>query len=159
MRHIDPEEAKATRNPILPNSEGGIATPVRNPGGLFHGWGPKLMLCALAVGTIGFANKPAVAATEHVALAACATADRGASLLSNPTAEIPDGVGARGTTVMRLDLSPLGHINALAIAQSSGDSQLDFEAIRVARQSRYAPAIRHCSAASDQVLYAVTFSE
>jgi TonB family protein len=159
MRQIDPEEPKSIRNPRRPDPEAGIATPGRNPTGLFHGWGPKLMLCALAIGAAGFANKPAIAAPQHVAVSACDTPDRGATLLSNPTPQMPSGVSERGTTVMRIDLSPSGHIEALAIAQSAGDMRLDFEAVRVAQASRYASASRNCNPVSDRVLYAVTFSD
>jgi TonB family protein len=159
MRQTDSEELKATRNPIRPDAEGGIATPRRNPTGLFHGWGPKLMLCAVAIGAFASANKAAIAGPEHVALSACVIPDHGASLLSNPTAEIPAGVSARGTTVLRLDLSPMGHIDRLAVAQSAGDPQLDFEAMRVAQASHYASASRNCTPVSDRVLYAVTFSD
>src|SRR5579884_1445335 len=105
MRQIDSEDPKAMRNPERPDREAGIAAPRRNPGGLFPGWGPKLMLCALAMGGIACANKPAMAASQHVAVAACMTPDRGALLLSNPTPELPLGVSARGTTVMLIDLS------------------------------------------------------
>jgi TonB family protein len=159
MRQIDPEEVKATRNPTRSDSEGGIATPQRNPSGLFHGWGPKLMVCALALAGIGFANTTANAATQQVALSACVAQDRGASLISNPTADIPAGVSARGTTVLQLDLSPSGHVDAVAVAQSAGDPLLDFEAMRVARASRYASASHNCNAVSDRVLYEVVFSE
>jgi TonB family protein len=159
MRQIDTEKPKATRNPIPPDAEGGIATPLRNPTGLFHGWGPKLMVCALAIGAIGFANKTAIAAPQQVALSACVAPDHGAALLSNPIAELPAGVSARGTTVLRIDLSPLGRIDSLSVAQSSGDPLLDFEAVRVARASHYASASRNCTAVSDSVLYAVIFDE
>jgi TonB family protein len=158
MRQIDPEEHKAIRNPARPDQESGIATPGRNPTGLFHGWGPKLMLCALAIGAAGFANAP-VDAAEHVAILACRTQDHGAALLSNPTPELPAGVNASGTTVMRIDVSPLGHIDALTIAQSAGDPRLDFEAMRVARASHYASATRNCNPVSDRVLYDVIFGD
>lgn len=159
MRQIDSEHPKAMRNPERPDREAGIAAPGRNPAGLFHGWGPKLMVCAFAMGSIAFADKPAMADTQHVAMSACVTPDRGALLLSNPTPELPAGVSTRGTTVMRIDVSPSGHVDDLAVVQSAGDPRLDYEAMRVARASRYAYASHNCTAINERVLYAVIFGD
>jgi TonB family protein len=143
-----------TRNPERSDDVAGIALPQRVSGKLFPGWGPKLMLAAFAVGALAVSNRPASAATA-VAQAACG--DHGAVLVSSPVFGAPDGMSGNHETVLRIDLTASGRIANLAVAQSSGDPILDFEAIRVARESRYAAAVDGCKPAADSFLYRVTF--
>jgi TonB family protein len=155
MRHNDTTERIRSRNPERLDDESGVALPKRLPGTLFQGWGPKLMVAALAIGTLALSNKPANAATA-VAMTACE--NHGATLISSPSFDVPDGVAERGDAILRIDLSATGRIENLAVAQSSGDPLLDFEAMRVARESRYNAAIVDCKPAADSVLYRVTFA-
>jgi hypothetical protein len=48
MRQFDYKERAKTRNPEHPGDAAGLALPRRIAGTLFQGWGPKLMLAALA---------------------------------------------------------------------------------------------------------------
>jgi hypothetical protein len=52
MRQSDNKERSKTRNPELPGNEAGLALPRRVRETLFQGWGPKLMLAALAVSAL-----------------------------------------------------------------------------------------------------------
>jgi TonB family protein len=151
---FDNREHLKPRNPERSDDAGGIALPKRVPGQLFPGWGPKLMLATFAVGALAISNRPAEAATV-VAVAACD--QHGAALVSSPAFEIPDGASGDHEAVLRVDLSAAGRIQDLAVAQSTGDPILDFEAIRVVRESRYAAASVGCRPAADSFLYRVTF--
>jgi hypothetical protein len=52
MRQFDDKEHAKTRNPERPGDAAGLALPARVRGTLFQGWGPKLMLAALAVSAL-----------------------------------------------------------------------------------------------------------
>jgi hypothetical protein len=58
MRQFDEKQHAKTRNPERPGDTAGLALPARVPGTLFQGWGPKLMLAALAVSAL---SAPALA--------------------------------------------------------------------------------------------------
>jgi TonB family protein len=96
------------------------------------------------------------AAANVVAVSSCE--DHEARLISRPTVSTPDEAPAGGEAILRVDLSAAGQIRNLTIAQSTGDARLDLEAMRVARESRYAAAFVDCKPAADDVLYRVTFS-
>jgi TonB family protein len=144
MLAIDKNQNRERRNPVRRDA-------------CFDGWGPVLFAAAVVLSALVIFNQPAFAATQ-VAVTSCATADHGAALLSNPIDEMPYGVGASGTTVLRIDLWSTGRIKNIAVAQSSGNSDLDFAAARIANESRYAPAMAACQAVDDSVLYNVTFN-
>lgn len=52
MRQFDDEEHVKTRNPERPDDAAGLALPARVRGTIFQGWGPKLMLAALAASAL-----------------------------------------------------------------------------------------------------------
>jgi TonB family protein len=120
---------------------------------LFQGWGPQLMAAALAAAS-GLAPRPATA--NVVAVSSCE--DHGARLISSPAVSTPDEAPGGGEATLRVRLSAEGQILNVTIAQSTGDPLLDIEALRVARESRYAAAFVGCKPAADDVLYRVSFS-
>jgi hypothetical protein len=157
MLPIENETINQVRNPARPDAEAGPVRLIRTPNPLFRGWGPKLFAAALALSGLVVTNKPAFANDQPTIAYACA--DQGAALLSNPILETPEGVGASGQTIMRVDLSAAGRVHHIAIVQTSGNFDLDFAATREVIQSRYEPAKMGCRAAEDSVLYSVTFAE
>jgi TonB family protein len=155
MRQIDNTNHVKIRTPERPIDEAGVALPKRVPGtSLFQGWGPKLMVAAVAIGALAIANRPANAATV-VAQAACE--NHAATLISSPAFGMPEGVAAGGEAIVRIDLSATGQLQNVAIAQSSGDALLDFTATSIARESRFAPEVADCKPAAGSYLYRVTF--
>ena len=159
MLSIENEQIKQVRNPGRPDSEAGTVRPMRTPSALFHGWGPKLFVAALAICGLSLSTKPAFAATQIAIISGCAAPDHGASLLSAPDVETPDGVGAAGEAIMRADLSSAGRVRDVAMAQSSGTFELDFAAMQVVRESRFAPASIGCTPAGESVLYDVIYTQ
>lgn len=158
MQDIDNKQIQKTRNPeVSENDHAGLVSYRRTPSQLFQGWGPKLMAAALAIGGLVASTLPATAAVKVIALATCA--GREASLISHPDAEIPSDVNVRGETVLRIDLSAMGQISSLNVQQSAGDPELDWEAMRVARGSRFTAASAGCQPAADEFLYKVIFSD
>jgi TonB family protein len=155
MREIDNNEHLKIRNPERPDQETGIALPRRLPQTVFQGWGPKLMAATLAAGTLVLSNSPAKASTT-VAQTSCE--DHGAVVLSSPEFSAPEGIVAEGETVLRINLTAQGQIQDLAVVQSSGNALLDYEAMRVASESRYEAAMVDCKPAADTFLYRVTFA-
>jgi TonB family protein len=127
---------------------------MRLPGTLLQGWGPKVMAAALATTVPALSTRPVAA--NVVAVSSCE--DHGAQLVSSPAVTTPEEAPAGGEAIVRVDLSAAGQIRNLTIAQSTGNALLDFEAMRVARESRYAAAFVDCKPAADDVLYRVSFS-
>ncbi len=158
MLPIENEKGQQIRYPGRPDSEAGTVRPMRTPNPLFHGWGPKLFAAALALSGVVATSKAALADTQIALISSCATADHGASVLSSPILETPEGVGASGEAIVRVNLSAAGQVKAMAIAQSSGSFDLDFAAMRQVQRSHYAPASIGCNAAEDTALYDVTFN-
>ena len=156
MRQIDNEHLSNIRYPGRPDTEAGIVHPTTSSRSFFHGWGPRLVAGAVAIGALAFATGPVKAATEFTP--SCSSPDHSAMLLSNPDVESPEGVAASGQTILRVNLAATGRVSGVSVMQSSGNFDLDFAAVRVAEQSRYAPASADCSAAADTVLYSVTFT-
>jgi TonB family protein len=153
VRRIDQTQQLNTRNPAGPEDEAAAEGLKRLPNTVFQGWGPQLMVAALAVAS-ALAPRPATA--NVVAVASCE--DHGARLISSPAVSTPDEAPAAGEAILRVDLSAAGQIRKLTIAQSTGNALLDLEAMRVARESRYAAAFVDCKPAADDVLYRVSFS-
>jgi TonB family protein len=153
MSPIENDQLKNVRNPGRPDSEAGIVRPMRVPNELFGGWGPKLMAATLIIGALAFADKPAFA-TEPF----CGIPDHAAVLLHGPAALTPEGVGASGETLVRVDLRDTGRVSSVSVARSSGNFDLDTAALRIAEQSTYAPASVDCRPTADSVLYGVTFT-
>jgi TonB family protein len=154
MRRIDETQHLNHRNPERPTDDAGVALPKRLPGNIFQGWGPKLMAAALATLAPALTTRPATA--NVVAVSACE--NHGARLISSPAVSTPEDAAMGGEAVLRIDLSAAGRIQNVTLAQSTGDALLDFAAMRVARESRYAAAFVDCKPAADSVLYRVTFA-
>ncbi|HTU70302.1 MAG TPA: energy transducer TonB [Candidatus Baltobacteraceae bacterium] len=159
MFNTNDEHPKNLRNPERTEQSTGIARPIRTSQKLFAGWGPALLTGAVTLFALLCASVPASAATKVILASACSTPNHGAALLSHPDVMLPDGVNGTGTTILRVDLAASGEISNIAVAQSSGDSALDFAAMRVARASRYAAASWDCQPAGDSFLYKVIFAQ
>ncbi|MGZ3497213.1 MAG: energy transducer TonB [Vulcanimicrobiaceae bacterium] len=157
MLPIENKQPSSVRNPGRPDNQARVILPTRTPNTLFRGWGPKLIATAVTICTLALSNKPALASSHITIASSCSSADHGATLLSSPIPETPEGVGASGRTIVRVDVAASGRVERLEVAQSSGSAQLDFAAVRVAEQSQYAPASLACHAAGDSFLYSVTF--
>ncbi|MGB8965082.1 MAG: TonB family protein [Candidatus Cybelea sp.] len=159
MLPINNEDLQNVRNPGRPDREAGLARPMRTRHPIFEGWGPKLFAVAIALCGILATHTSASADVKAVAITNCA-ANHGAVLISHPDLILLDLVpSAYGETTLRVGLGASGHVDNLAIAQSSGDEMLDFAAMRLARASRYEAASVNCEPAADEFLYKVTFSE
>ena len=152
MRHFDDPRRLSVRNPRRPQDQSD-PNAARLLAPVFSGWGPKLIGAALAIVAAALAMRPAEA--NVVAVASCENHD--ARLVSSPAVSVPEDAAAGGEAILRVDLSASGQIRGLAVAQSTGSALLDFAAMRVARESRYAAAFVDCKPAADQVLYRVTF--
>jgi TonB family protein len=90
----------------------------------------------------------------------CGAPDRSASIVRSATPEMPAFAklaGASGTVGVRVDLMPDGSLEDATISQSSGNAALDDEALRVARESEYAPALQGCRAVPGSYLVTVIF--
>lgn len=157
MLPIKNKRPGGARNPGRPNGEAGVIQPTRTPITLFSGWGPKLFATAVAICALALSSDPARATSQMTTVSSCASADHGATLLSAPVPETPEGVGTSGRTIVRVDLAASGRIKSLEISQSSGSAQLDFAALRIVEQSQYAPASVACQATAERFLYSVTF--
>ena len=134
--------------------------PRRNPETLFRGWGPKLFAAALAASSIGLATGHAQAATTTYGQGACPAPNRAAAAISNPAPEYPEmpkleQIG--GAAVLQIHLSANGTMEGAQIAQSSGNADLDREALRVANNTRFAAEKVNCQAVEGDYLYAVEF--
>jgi TonB family protein len=157
MLRIEKEELGNVRNPGRPDNEAGIVQPMRTANPLFKGWGPKLIATAVALNALRYSTAPTSAA--QVAMASCSSPSHAATLISAPMADYPNGVAGSGQTVLRVMLASTGRVKNIAVAQSSGNVDLDFAATQVAEHSRYAPAVTACQATDDAFLYSVDFKE
>lgn len=153
MPRTDDTRHLSVRNPRRPQDDVDPAIPTRPQAAVFHGWGPTLIAAALAIAGAALTTRPATA--NVVAVASCE--NHGARLMSSPALSTPEDAAAGGEAVLRVELSASGRIRELAIAQSTGSALLDFEALRVARESRYTAAFVDCKPADDVVFYHVTF--
>jgi TonB family protein len=94
--------------------------------------------------------------------AACARPDAEPMLASSPAPpDIPASVrgeATRGTAAIRLQLDASGTIASATVAQSTGNSSLDAVAVAMARDARYAPALRACKPVPGSYTFTVTFA-
>lgn len=155
MRQYDDSELFEVRDPVSPDREAGIATTKRISGNLFQGWGPKLLAGGLAASAVAFSNSQAKATTLVAISATCQ--NHGARLISSPSYVTPNDVNGVGEAVYLVTLSATGKIEKVALEQSAGDPVLDFTAMRVVRESRYAAAADDCRPTEDSFFYAVDF--
>jgi TonB family protein len=128
-------------------------------------WAPKLLSFTFAVASLsGFSNQAHAQAMsdpgDPTNPASCGAPDRPASVVRSAIPETPAFAqisGAAGDVVVRVDLMPDGSLQDAAVAQSSGSAALDREALRVARESEYSPALESCRAVPGSYLFTVTF--
>ena len=122
----------------------------------FPGWGPKLFAVLFAAALACAGAHPSDA---QIAQADCPIADRPASVVEAATPAYPrlDWEPGVRTVGVQVDLTTNGTLAGASIAQSSGIAQFDWEALRVARESRYEAAIDNCRPAGGTFLYLVTF--
>jgi TonB family protein len=160
MHNTDAEQSRNTRIETPGEEIAGIVQPRRiGNTRLFPGWGPKLFAIAFAITSVYHLNQASSASAETLAALSC-SADRAAQILSNSTPMLPNIAreqGVEGNVVLRISLSAAGRLESAAVARSSGNPLLDEEALRVARQSRYAPEIHACQHVAGAYFYEVGF--
>ena len=79
---------------------------------------------------------------------------------SPPPPELPPAartLTTGGTARINVTVDAAGAVTAAAIAQTSGDSQLDLIAVEMAREARYTPATHQCKPVASQYAYTVRF--
>jgi TonB family protein len=148
------------RTPEPDDRKNGIIPAPRRGKNLFAGWGPRLLSVTLAACTLGLSVSASPASADTPAQAACSVRQHDAQILSNPVPDMPEVAVleyASGTAVLRVDLSADGQLENASIATSTGNDALDREALRVARESRYAPAVSDCQNIASSYLYTVNF--
>jgi TonB family protein len=160
MRGNDNDKSRNTRIESPGDEIAGIVQPHRvGNTRLFPGWGPKLLAVAIAVSSFSQLDRNGAAAAATLAAPSCA-ADRSAQIIGNPDPRLPEIArqqGVDGSVVIRVGVSAMGLLENASVAQSSGNSLLDEEALRVARRSQYAPAVHDCRAIAGAYLYVVSF--
>jgi TonB family protein len=72
--------------------------------------------------------------------------------------QLAQAQGAIGTASVRVALSETGAVTGADIYKSSGNAALDREAIKAARNSRYAPEIEDCQKVPGRYLFVVDFT-
>jgi TonB family protein len=90
----------------------------------------------------------------------CTTPHTDAALAGTPFFDMPqvaEETGARGTSVVEIDLLPNGTLGHYALAQSSGYYVLDDSALRTARLTKYQPETQNCVAIPGSYLLVVDF--
>jgi TonB family protein len=137
-----------------------LIQPRRNPGTLFRGWGPKLFALALVASSTTLPRSHASAADRNPA-SACPPA-RPAAMTDHPDVAypaIPQLMGLTGKTIVEVDLSSAGDVEAAAIAKYSGNEAMDREALRVAHTSHFQAATVNCQPAAGVYYVEVDFGE
>jgi TonB family protein len=125
----------------------------------FPGWGPKLFGLTLAVGA-ALAGGHTAASAEPATRAMCANPNRDAAIMKQAYPDMPafaELANEYGDVVVRIDLAADGTVAQASIAKSSYVTALDSEALRVAQDTRFAPAIASCHAVPSSYLYTVSF--
>jgi TonB family protein len=99
----------------------------------------------------------AASAAQRVAIETC---DAPAGVYDHPYYDLPpiaDELGARGTAVVRVDLSATGMLVHEELYSSSGNWWLDDAALRSARLTRFTPEVIGCHGEAGSYLYRVDF--
>lgn len=104
---------------------------------------------------------PTLAATTG---AACSNPDALPNLVDIAPIEIPQiamiergAAGPFGSATVEVDLNEAGDVQSSAIAQSSGDTLLDDEALSVVRSSRFTAEVHGCKALAGAYAVVVDF--
>lgn len=104
---------------------------------------------------------PVPTAAPSVAKAGCTDPNAPAAILATPAPpDIPLEVRAQATTgdaVVSVQLDLQGQVLNTSVAQSTGNSSLDLVAVAMARDARYAPALRACKPVAAVAVFSVKF--
>lgn len=104
------------------------------------------------------ASTPVIAATTGNA---CTRPNAGPAIVASaaPPEIAPDtrAEGTSGIALVKVQLDATGNITTAAVAQSTGNSSLDLVAVAMARDARYAPALRDCKPVAGDYTYSVKF--
>jgi protein TonB len=96
-----------------------------------------------------------------VAKAGCADPNAAAAVVATPSPpDIPASVRADATTgdaVVSVELDTQGQVLGANVTQSTGNSSLDLVAVSMARDARYAPALRDCKPVAANAIFSVKF--
>ncbi len=96
-----------------------------------------------------------------VAKAGCTDPNAAAAVVATPAApDIPAAVRAQATTgdaVISVALDPQGEVLGANVSQSTGNSSLDLVAVAMARDARYAAALRDCKPVAANAIFSVKF--
>jgi periplasmic protein TonB len=145
-----PPRPKVTPAPRAPSS----APPRKGPQGVGSGAGAAARTPAppAAVST----PAPTAAAS-----AGCAQTNTAAAVVSTPAP--PDiapetrASATNGTAVVSVQLDQTGQVTGANVTQSTGNSSLDLVALAMARDARYAPALRDCKPIASAYAFSVKF--
>ncbi len=110
--------------------------------------------------------RPVVVATATpqpvaTANAGCAQPNIAAAVVATPPP--PDiapqarASGTSGTALVSVQLDPGGQVTNASVTQSTGNSSLDLVAVSMARDARYAPALRDCKPIASAYTFSVKF--
>lgn len=91
----------------------------------------------------------------------CARANVEASVIGTPAPpDIPAQVRAsatKGVVLVGVQLDATGQVTGASVTQSTGNSSLDLVAVGMARDARYAPALRDCKPIASAYTFSVKF--
>jgi|GEM_PF-1293056 TonB family protein len=139
---------------------------------LFPGWGPKLLLAAVAVFALAnqataraYTTSPAISmiplSPATVAISNSRSAcDADAAVDGTPFFEMPQiaaDQGAHGASQVKIDLTSTGNLAHEELYASSGNVVLDGAAMRSARLTRFTPQVIACQRIAGSYLYVVDF--
>ncbi|MBC5809298.1 MAG: energy transducer TonB [Candidatus Eremiobacteraeota bacterium] len=91
----------------------------------------------------------------------CASPHQDAKTTQKAEADYPEMArqqGAVGTATVKVSLSATGGVNNVSIFKSAGNQSLDQEALKAARNSRYAPEVEDCQKTAGVYLFVVEFT-
>ena len=120
--------------------------------------GPALIAAALATAPFAAIAQGSQDASAAKALCPIETTDAALVRAFDPEyPEIAREQNLHGMVTVRVDLAPSGDVTGTSIAKSSGNRLLDIAALDSARESAFAPEIRHCAAVAGSYLVTVKF--
>jgi TonB family protein len=105
----------------------------------------------------------AVATPQPTATAngGCTESTTGAAVVATPAP--PDiapearASGTNGVALVSVQLDSSGQVTGASVTQSTGNSSLDLAAVTMARDARYAPALRDCKPVASAYTFSVKF--
>jgi TonB family protein len=112
------------------------------------------MLPAITVGTAMHA--------QAAQSAACAVPYADAATTDQVEPDYPPGAKDLGignvTVIVQVTIEPSGKLKSATIFKSSNNSEVDREALRVARESKYSPKIINCHPVEGSYVFVVSFT-